>query len=399
MTQTSLPIAVVYGDGAAPEMMEAALACMQAAMEHTGGASIQIIQTPMGWNAYQKTGDTTPEGSLDAAVRVGTVFFGGVGDPKFDLTIGKEKPEMMPEARALLRLRQRMGLLLNFRPMVLKPSLAHLSPLRPDLIPVDGLEMHFVRYLLEDSYFGNQDHLSLNLYPHVESGIRRCLEELGVKRKEHIDGTEKHVVNIAYFTKKNLELYLRAVFNYAKKLGLPVISVDKANVMPHYLYWRKVITRIHGAEFPDVALRHQLVDSMNALLMTPKAIGNAVIPCGNEHGDILSDGAAAIVGGLGLMHSSSINPETGAGMFESGAGTAPTLAGKDVANPLGRILTGAMLLRHKGFGEAAKHIEDAVWTVLDAGWRTRDIAEPSCPEDKILGCRGMRDQVLGIIQA
>jgi 3-isopropylmalate dehydrogenase len=132
------------------------------------------------------------------------------------------------------------------------------------------------------------------------------------------------------------------------------------------------VIEIGKHEYPDVLLKHQLVDSCNALLFTPAKL-HGVIVCGNEHGDILSDGAAAALGSMGMMCSSAINPVTGAAMFESGAGTAPTLAGMDVANPLGRILTGAMMLRHLGAEKGATAIESAVQSVLLKGYRTGDL--------------------------
>ena len=164
---------------------------------------------------------------------------------------------------------------------------------------------------------------------------------------------------------------MRAAFKYARAAKLPVVSIDKSNVMARYQFWRKNAIRI-GAEFPDVPLRHQYVDSGCELLFTPKEL-HGVIVCGNEHGDVLSDGALKAVGGLGLMCSSAINPDTGAAMFESGAGTAPTLAGQNKANPIGRILTAAMMLRHLGAVNGATAIEEAVRAALRAGFRTEDL--------------------------
>ena len=153
---------------------------------------------------------------------------------------------------------------------------------------------------------------------------------------------------------------------------MPLISFEKANVMARYDFWRKVVTKIGREEFPDVPLTHQLVDSANALLFTPAKL-HGVIACGNEHGDILTDAAGAALGSMGMMCSSSVNPDTGAAMFESGAGTAPTLAGQNKANPIGRVLTAAMMLRHIGAPNGAKAIEDSVKTVLKEGYRTLDL--------------------------
>lgn len=369
-------IALVTGDGSAPEMMAQAVQIVTHAA-HLDGVEIEFVETPMGWNAYEKFGDTTPAESMETAVNLGLVFFGGVGDPKFDKTIGVEKPEMMPEARALLALRKEMGLLLNFRPMILMRELAHLSPLRMELIPENGVNMTFIRFLLEDSYFGNVDYQH---NPAVNSLI---------VQKSKVTGQENVVIDIAYYTRLTVEKYFRAAFDYARKMSLPLTSVDKANVMARYAYWRKIVDRI-AKEFPEVPYRHQLVDSANMLLFKPKEL-RGVIACGNEHGDILSDGAAEMVGGMGLMHSSAVNPDSMKAMFESGAGTAPTLAGQDKANPLGRILTGAMLLRHIRADKGAIAIEHAVHEVLKEGYRTADIAEAGCT--KVLGCSGMGELV------
>ena len=385
-------IALVEGDGAAPEMMAQATRIAQAAA-NTFGDQLQWHQTPAGWNAWERYGDTMPAVSLERILNIGTVFFGGVGDPALDSTLGAQHPQMRPEARCLLAIREQMGLLLNYRPAVYRKSLQHLALVRPEMIPDEGITQLWIRFLLEDSYFGNPDFLSGK---HGEKA-REAAETIGAKLKHHVTGNEDWVVDIAYYKKATIEQYVRAAFTEARARKLPVISIDKANVMSRYLYWRTIVTRIGAEEFPDVKLMHQLVDSGNMLLFTPQKL-HGVIVCGNEHGDILSDGALAALGGMGLMHSSAINPVTRAAMFESGAGTAPTLAGQDIANPLGRILTGGMMLRHLGMIPAAQRIEDAVWRILDAGYRTSDLAGIDTPADKIVGTTGMGDLVMEALQ-
>ena len=319
-------VALVPGDGSGPEMMAVACAIAIAAARKDG---IDLIfeETPMGYCVYAEFGDTRPEKYFNRAVEISTIFFGGVGDPKFDKTIGVENPIMKPEPRCLLKLRQDMGLLSNFRPMKYFKKLAHLANVKPETIPDDGIQQVWIRFLLEDSYFGNID-----LMQYIPEDVRK---KLGIKLKEEVTGEEEMVTDLAYYRKSTVEKYMRLAFAYARNAGLPVISIDKANVMPRYEFWRKIATRIGKTEFPDVPLSHQLVDSANALLFTPAKL-HGVIVCGNEHGDILSDGAASALGSMGMMCSSAINPDTGAAMFESGAGTAPTLAGKDIANPIGR---------------------------------------------------------------
>ncbi|XOB41538.1 MAG: isocitrate/isopropylmalate family dehydrogenase [Candidatus Nealsonbacteria bacterium] len=377
-------IALVLGDGSGPEMMKFACAiAIEAAKKD--GIEIVFEETPMGWNAYEKYGDTLPQESFKRAVDIGIIFFGGVGDPKFDNTIGAKKPEMKPEARALLSLRSNMGLLLNFRPMIYYKALAHLANVKPETIPDEGIQQIWIRFLLEDSYFGNQDFID-----DIPAEVNK---KLGIKLKKEITGNEEIVTDIAYFRKSTVEKYLRSAFSYARDIKLPLISIDKANVMARYDFWRKVATKIGRDEFPDVPLIHQYVDSANALLFTPAKL-HGVIACGNEHGDILSDGAAVALGSMGMMCSSAINPDTGAAMFESGAGTAPTLAGQDKANPLGRILTAAMMLRHIGAVNGASAIETAVNKVLQDGYRTSDLFCATDDPKKLLGTSEMGEIVL-----
>lgn len=380
-------IALVMGDGSGPEMM--AVACKIAIVAaQRDGIKIVFEETPMGWNTWERHKDTVPESSLARATELGILFFGGVGDPEFDKTLGKQFPEMAPERKALLTLRKKWGLLLNFRPMIFRKAWAHLSPLKPELIPESGIEQHWIRFLLEDSYFGTEDLLAL-----IPEDIRK---ELGIKLRHEVDGTEDMVTELSYYRRETVEKYFRYAFNYAKAKGLPLICVDKSNVMPRYVFWRKICTRIGQDEFPEVELRFQLVDSANALLFNPSFL-HAVIACGNEHGDILSDGAAASVASMGMMCSSAINPDTGVAMFESGGGTAPTLAGQDKANPLGRILTAAMMLQHIGALKGAKIIEAAVNSVISDGWRTADIASEADAPDKIIGTAAMGEKVLSYV--
>jgi 3-isopropylmalate dehydrogenase len=385
---TQRDIALVTGDGAAPEMMAVACEVVEkAASLH--GSSYDFHLTPMGWNAFEEHGDTFPESSFEEATELDALFFGGVGDPKLDETLGKKHPEMRPEARCLLNIRAQWGLLLNFRPMVFRKDLADFAKVRPEFIPEAGVEQHWIRFLLEDTYFGTSD-----LLP-------QWIEELGadhpvlkhIKLKPDVTGDEEMVVDLAYFKKATIEAYLRYAFQYAREKGLPLISVDKANVMARYKFWRDIATRIGDEEFPDVERCDVLVDAGNAILFEPAKL-HGVIACGNEHGDILSDGAAGAVGSLGLMHSSAINPDNGKAMFESGAGTAADIAGKGIANPIGRILTGAMMMRHLGDAEAATAIEQAVKSILDEGWRTGDIKTQSTYSEMVLGTEEIGEKII-----
>lgn len=386
MEKKTYEIAFVPGDGSAPEMMDVALKVARRAAEMEG-KGLQTYEAPMGWVTYEQYNTTLPQRSLDLARNIGCVFFGGVGNPKFDNTIGKDHPEMKPETRCLLTLRKEMGLLLNFRPMNYYHALRNLALVKPEMIPESGITQVWIRFLLQDTYFGNEDFLS-------NPRFRELAEQLGIKRKADVTGDEEFVADIGYYSKVVLEQYVRAAFKQARELKLPVISIDKANVMARYDFWRKIVTRIGKEEFPEVPLVHQLVDSANALLFTPQKL-HGVIICGNEHGDILSDGAAGALGSMGLMCSSAVNPETGAAMFESGAGTAPDLEGLDKANPLGRILTGAMMLRHLGMLKGAAWIEDAVQGVLKQGYRTGDLIQGGLQSgQKLVGTAEMGQLIL-----
>ncbi len=270
--------------------------------------------------------------------------------------------------------------------MIFYKDLAHLAGVRPERIPEEGVQQIWIRYLLQDSYFGNSTVLR-------DEEKAESAQYLGVKLKKDVTGKEELVADYSFYTKAMIEKYIRAAFKEAVARNLPLISIDKANVMSRYDFWRKIVTRIHQDEFPGVKLQHQLVDSANALLFNPASL-HGVIACGNEHGDILSDGAAGALGSMGLMCSSAVNPDTGAAMFESGAGTAPDLAGQDKANPLGRILTAAMMLRHLGSVKGAAAIELAVGNVLRRKFRTGDLLGEDEKGATLVGTREMGKLVL-----
>ena len=376
-------IAVAFGDGSAPEMMEqACLVAVKAAK--LDGIKIHFVETSMGWSAYDKYGDTLPEESFRKATEIGTLFFGGVGDPERD----KETPGMAPEPRCLLRIRKDWGLLLNFRTMIFRKDWAHLAGVRPERIPDGGVIQVWLRFLLEDSYFGNQD-----LFGRIPEDIRK---ELGIFRnKTEVTGKEEIVTDLAYYRRSTLMKYFRSAFSYAKQAGLPLICVDKKNVMPRYALWRAVCEEV-AREFPEVEVTYLYVDAANERHFTPAAL-HGVIACGNEHGDILTDAAVKAWGSMGLMYSSSINPDTGLAMFESGAGTAPDLRGKDKANPIGRILTAALMLRHIGAQKGAEAIESAVNHVLQEGYRTPDMVSDGDDSSKVIGTKGMGKAILSRI--
>jgi 3-isopropylmalate dehydrogenase len=376
-------IALVLGDGAAPEMMRVACAiAIQAAL--LDGLEIIFEQTPMGWNALKKFGDTLPKASLERILELGIVFFGGVGDPEIERRLEAGKAWLKPETRCLLTLRKLLGLLMNIRPVIYTEDFRALSRLGLGDLPPEGIRQIWLRYLWEDSYFGNEDLLKL-VPPELAA-------QIGLKLKQDVNGDEERVVEFAYYSKANLLKYFRAAFKLARSLHLPVISVDKANIEARYAFWRIVIQRLHDAEFADVPLKHQLVDSTNAMLFTPELL-QAVIVCGNKDGDTLTDGANGPIK-LGRMYSSAVNLDTGAAMFESGAGTAADIAGQDRANPIGRIRTAGLMLEHIGAPKGAEAVEAAVLGALREGWRTRDLLTRNDDPRVLVGTAEMGEIVM-----
>lgn len=380
----NINIALVPGDGAAPEAMAIAEQVVLVAARMCGW-QINFRLAPMGYDAFQEFGNTAPQSSIDLIKKLGLVFFGGVGNPALDKTIGTEHPEMRPEAPVLLALRQHLGLLINLRPFVLDNKFAHLFGVRADRVPEAGVRMLFARYLLEDCYFGTAD-----LIKHIPENVRK---HLGIKLKNNVTGDEEQVTGLSYFTRANLEKYFRWVYSYAREMELPVIVAHKQNVDPVQVFYLKNAHRI-GWEFPDVKQSDLLIDAGIAALFHPGRL-NAVIACANLHGDLITDGAAEVEGGMGMMHSLALNPDTGEAMFESGAGTAPSLAGLDQINPLGRILTGALMLDHIGCQEGGEKVRQAVKKTLNDGYRTPDIYLPGKDIwDKVVGTARMGELVI-----
>lgn len=374
-------IAVVRGDGIGPEMIDVVWPILEETARMHDKIHLIPVDVTMGWVAYPEYGDTLPQKSLETALEIGTVLFSGVGDPDLDKKIGDQHPEMKPEKRVLLGLRGKMGLLINSRPVIFYKELVHLSKLK--MLSQDITQLWF-RFLLQDVYFGNDDLIHL-----IPEEVR---EKIGLKLKQNVTGKEKIVSNLSYFTQESLGKYFRAVFFRAREMKLPLIVIDKSNITALDTYWRLVAQEI-GKEFPDVPLSFQYVDSAAMLVVTNPEILNAVVACQNMQGDILTDLANAPLS-VGLMHSSAINPDTGTAMFERGSGTAPTLAGKDIANPLGMFLTGALMLRHIGGPKGAAAIEQAVKKVLQDGWRTADLFKEGVDDRaKLLGTKAMGAKV------
>lgn len=379
----AVEIALVEGDGIGPETAAVCCPIIKTAAETYDDTNIIWRPAPMGWNAWDTYGDTYPKESREIAIACGIVYFFAVGDKEIDKTLGKQHPEMMPETRCLLGLRADLGLSVNIRPVI-----------------QDDLKQYWMRYLLEDGYFGTRDLLPEILTISVPgvadttsaAVARAIVERLGIKLKHDVKAEDVRVTELAYFTRARIVSFTRYVCTFARKVGLPVINLHKANILARSKYWEQVTHHVRDEEFPDVEMRDIFIDAAMALLHQPTEL-NGVVMAGNEHGDIGTDGAAGVVS-LGIMSSSAVNPETKAAMFESGAGTACDIAGKGIANPIGRILTGALMLRHIGATRGAEAVERAVRETLQQGLRTRDLVRGDDEDIKIVGTDEMGNTVL-----
>jgi 3-isopropylmalate dehydrogenase len=333
-----LNLTILPGDGIGPEVTEQAVLVLQA-VANAFGHQLQLQQKPIGGAALAAVNDPLPSDTLQACLAASAVLLGAVGSPAFD----KNPVHLRPEA-GLLRLRRELGAYANLRPAVLFPGLEDSSPLRPDI--VRGTNMMIVRELLGGAYFG---------------------EPRGI---EGTPGSRVSINTIRY-SEGEIERIARVAFDLALKRKRKLLSVDKANVLETSRLWREVVTRV-GKDYPDVKLGHQYVDSA-AMLLVQRPTDFDVVLTENMFGDILSDQAGGVVGSLGLLASASIGGPVG--LYEPVHGSAPDIAGKGIANPLGTILSAAMMLRHSFHLEAeAACIESAVTSVLDDGFRTADLA-------------------------
>ena len=358
MTHT---IAVLPGDGIGPEIMPQAVRVLEAVADKRG-IRIQFEEALVGGCAYDATGHPLPPETLTLCQRADAVLLGAVGGPKWDSV---DPPSLRPEVGALLPLRKYLGLFANFRPARLYPALARSSSLREDLIR-GGLDILVVRELTGGLYFGEPKERSSDRLSAVDTCRYSAFE---IERIAHVG------------------------FRAAQSRGKRLCSVDKANVLETSRLWRETVSRV-GEHYPDVELSHMLVDNCAMqLVRNPRQFD--VIVTENMFGDILSDEAAMLTGSLGMLASASLGEGT-KGLYEPIHGSAPDIAGKNLANPLATILSGAMLLRYSlGHEEAAQDIERAVESTLAAGHRTPDIAAPGEPT---LGTSEISDRVLDVLQ-
>ena len=337
-----LNIVTLPGDGIGPEVTGEAVRALQAVAGRSGH-QLQVTEKLVGGAALLASNDPLPPESIQACLSSKAVLLGAVGGPAFDHYAGSLRPEA-----GLLRLRKSLGVFANLRPAVCLPGLEAASPLRPEV--VRGTDVMIVRELLGGLYFGER-------HTKGDPGSRSAVDTLAYSEPE-------------------IERIARVGFELAAKRRKKLTSVDKANVLDSSRLWREVVNRI-AKDFPEVQLEHMYVDSAAMALVSRPATFDVIVT-ENMFGDILSDQAGAVVGSLGLLPSASVGGRVG--LYEPIHGSAPDIAGKGIANPLGAILSAAMLLRHSFQLETeAGAIESAVREVLAQGHRTRDLAAKGQP--------------------
>jgi len=335
-----LKLTILPGDGIGPEVTDEAVRVLEVIAE-TFGHQLGLGRKNIGGAALVSGNDPLPADTLQACLSSGAVLLGAVGGPAFD-----EYPRHLRPEAGLLRLRKELGAFANLRPAVCFPALQESSPLRPDV--AKGTDILIVRELLGGLYFGE---------PRSIQGS---------------DGS-RLATNTMTYGEAEIARIARMGFDLARTRRRKLVSVDKANVLECSRLWREVV----GKDYGDVQLSHMYVDSA-AMLLVMRPVDFDVLLTENMFGDILSDQAGGIVGSLGLLASASIGGAVG--LYEPVHGSAPDIAGKGTANPLGAILSVAMLLRHSFHLEReAACIESAVSQVLDAGCRTRDLIKAGQP--------------------
>lgn len=355
-----MKIAVLPGDGIGTEIVAEALRVLE-----TLDLSFETETALVGGAAYEAHGHPLPESTLKLAKEADAVLFGAVGDWKYD----KLERSLRPE-QAILGLRKNLGLFANFRPAICYEQLVDASSLKPELIA--GLDILIIRELTGDIYFGQP------------RGRRTAVDG-------HFPGAEEAFDTMRY-SRPEVERIARVAFQAARKRSKRVTSVDKANVLETFQFWKDIVTEV-GKEYPDVELDHMYVDNAAMqLVKAPKKFD--VVVTGNMFGDILSDEAAMLTGSIGMLPSASLN-SSNQGLYEPSHGSAPDIAGKGVANPLATILSAAMMLRFSlNQPEAADRIESAVKHVLAQGLRTADIWSAGTTK---VGTREMGDAVVAAI--
>ena len=348
-----MKIAVLPGDGIGPEIINQAVKVIDKL-----GLSQSIEYGAIGGAGYEESKEPLPKATLNLALASDAVLLGSVGDWKYD----KLPRELRPE-RGLLRIRQGLNLFANLRPAVMFPELVHASSLKSEV--VSNLDIMIVRELTGDIYFG---------------------EPRGIQTKEN---GEREGINTMRYSESEIDRIAEIAFQAAQKRSKNLCSVDKANVLETTELWREIVT--HKSEkYPDVTLTHMYVDNAAMqLVRDPKQFD--VIVTGNIFGDILSDQASMLTGSIGMLPSASLD-QNNKGMYEPSHGSAPDIAGQDVANPIATILSLAMMFKYTFADEKkSQAIENAVRQVLKDGLRTKDIFSEGT---KMIGCDAMGDAII-----
>ena len=361
-------ILLLPGDGIGPEVLDAT-ARVLGWFARNRGFSVITDSALIGGAAYEAMGTPDPQETIDRAKSADAVLFGAVGGPRWDGLSFDKRPE-----RGLLRLRKDLGLFANLRPALCFAALTDASSLRPEI--VSGLDLLIVRELTGGVYFGEPKEIT-----------------------DLPDG-QKRAVDTQVYTTGEIERIARVAFALARLRAGRVASAEKSNVMVSGVLWRQVVQSVHDREFPDVALSHILADSCAMqLVKNPKQFD--VIVTDNLFGDILSDEAAELTGSIGMLPSASLGARDAQGrqaaLYEPVHGSAPDIAGKDVANPLACILSLAMCLRYSFARiEDAVLLEKSVEQVLGQGYRTADIMQPGMTK---VGTTAMTDAVIKVLDA
>lgn len=357
-----LKIALLGGDGIGPEVSQEAVNVMNT-VATMGGHVFEFVPLLIGGVAIDAEGTPLPQATVDATLQCDAAFLGAVGHNKFNLLPPSERPEM-----GLLKIREALGGFANLRPAVAYKALADNSPLRPEI--TDGADILFVRELLGGLYFG---------------------------QPRAWDKEARRAHNTMVYTQAEVERVARIAFELAaKRPRKKLTSVDKANVLETSQMWRYVVDLV-AKEYPTVTLEHQLVDSMAIHLMNRPRDFDVVLT-ENLFGDILSDESGVITGSLGMLPSATLGGKVN--LYEPVHGSAPDIAGTGKANPIGAILTAALLLRHSARLEReAKVIENAVVDILDAGYRTVDIARGSIAGQTTVSTMQMGELILDKVEA
>ena len=354
-----MKIAVLPGDGVGPEVTAEAVKVMKVVAGNQ--VALELTEAPIGQAGVDAAGDPLPAATLDVARKADAILFGAAGVP------GDEAIEyMMRPGASLLRLRKDLGIFANYRPVLMFPELIGASTLKPEI--VEGLDLLIFRELTGDIYFGEP------------RGFRM------------LPNGERQGFNTMVYSEGEVERIAHVAFRTARTRRRKVCSVEKANVLETSQLWREVVTRV-GKEYPDIELSHVFVDAAAMMLMrAPKQFD--VIVTGNIFGDILSDAAAMLTGSIGMLPSASLALDR-KGLYEPVHGTAPDIAGRNIANPLAAILSMAMMWRYSfDRPDLADRVHAAVSRVLAEGFRTADIYQPGTRK---VGTREMGDAVVAAL--